>query len=480
MKFTLILSACLFLSAHSQTYNYYYGNLHSHTGFSDGSKDSASTGISKPSGAYTYANASQNFDFLGVSEHNHYSASHNPGFKLPLYQSGLTMANTANQDGTFLALFGMEYGVSSDYNGHVVIYGFNQLIGWENSVPGVTGNNYDIYNAKTDYAGLFRKIKNNPNAFCYLAHPNTNDYTNNGPVSTAIANAPYNAMYDSAIVGVPFRNGLAFSTFTDYSDYPNSDYLSYYKKLLSIGYHIGIGYDHDNHNTTFGRNNAGRLVILAPALTRADLTTAMQKMHFYGSDDWNAKIEFTMNGNIMGSILTGSTSPTFNILHNDGDSEQASVISVWKGKSGGASPTIVHSISQNNTVTYTDNNLAQDVEYYYFIEIKQADGDRIITSPIWYKSSVNIGTQPATAINEQFNDIKFNFFPNPVSKQLNISIAECDHYDISIIDISGRVVLKHNSNDNDLSIDLTDINPGIYTLNISTASTSVSKKLVVE
>lgn len=479
MKCIPFLAVCLSLSAYSQTpYNYYFGNLHSHTAYSDGNQDSTSSGVTNPAGAYTFAKASQHFDFLGVSEHNHYSAARNPGFKQPLYQQGLTAANNANQDGTFLALFGMEYGVSSDYNGHIVTYGFNQLIGWENSVPGVTGNNYDIYNGKSDYDGFFKKVKNNPNAFCYLAHPNTTDYTTTGAVSTALAYAPYNATYDSAIVGTPLRNGLAFSTFTNYTDYPGGDYFSYYKKLLTIGYHIGIGYDHDNHNTTFGRNNAGRLVILAPSLTRADLFTAMQKMHFYGSDDWNAKIEFTMNGNIMGSILTGSTSPTFNIVHNDADGEHTNYINVWKGVSGGAPPTVVHSISQNNTVTYTDLNLNAGLQYYYFVEIKQADGNWIVTSPIWYTSTENIGT--ATGIKETFNDIKFNFFPNPVSKQLNISIAECDNYTISIMDVSGRTVLQNVSSDKDMIIDLAGITPGVYFLNVKTATSSVSKKLIIE
>ena len=162
----LLLSYLLFCHLSAQTYNYYFGNLHAHTAFSDGNKDSLISGVSKPDGSYAYAKLSNNFDFLGISEHNHYSSIRNPGFKRPLYQVGINMANAANQDGTFLALFGMEYGVSSAYNGHLLIYGFNQLIGWETSVPGVAGNNYDIFNAKSDYDGIFKKVKNNPASFC--------------------------------------------------------------------------------------------------------------------------------------------------------------------------------------------------------------------------------------------------------------------------------------------------------------------------
>lgn len=473
--FSLIFLGAIFASA--QTNNYYFGNLHSHTALSDGNKDSATTGVNNPVGAYAYAKLSQNFNFLGVSEHNHYSSSKNPGFKVQSYAPGLTMANNANQDGIFLSLFGMEWGVSSTYNGHIVIYGFNQLIGWENSVPGVVGNNYDIFNDKPDYDGIFRKVKNNPNAFCYLAHPNITDYTTSGTAGTALANAPYNSAYDSAIVGTPLRSGLAFSTFTDYSDYPVGDYFAYYTKLLSIGYHLGIGYDHDNHYTTFGRSTAGRLVVIMPSLTRANLTTAMKQMHFYGSDDWNAKIDFNMNGNIMGSILTGSVNPVFNVVHNDLDGEQAQSIKIWKGINdhSGTLPTVVYTALNNNTATYNEtSSMIPNTEYYYFAEIRQADGQWIVTSPIWYTNTSSVG------LVENKKDFEFNFFPNPVNQNLTISITDCDEYKVSVIDISGRVVLEKTFFDKYTSLDLSTVSAGVYTLEIKTKTSSKFKKLIIE
>lgn len=474
--FIFVLSSFFSNKSLSQTYNYYFGNLHAHTAFSDGNKDSATSGVGRPDGSYAYAKLSDNFDFLGISEHNHYSANHNPGFKQPLYQAGLSMANAANQDGIFLSLFGMEYGISSKYNGHVIVYGFNQLFGWESSAPGVAGNNYDVFNAKSDYDGLFRKVKNNPNAFCYLAHPDFSDYTTDGTYATALSNAPYNAAYDSAIVGIPLRSGLATSAMTDYSDYSIGNYFNYYKKLLYIGYHLGIGYDHDNHYTNFGRSNGGRLVILAPSLTRTNLTTAMQYMHFYGSDDSNAKIDFNLNGNIIGSILTASVYPTLNVIHNDPDGEQADTIKIWKGhkNSGGLWAEIVHITNQNNTLIYTDQNIIPGIEYYYFAEIRQADGQWIMTSPIWYTAEGTV------AIKENTQDIKFNYFPNPVSKKLNISLAECDDYIIYLLDISGRVIMKKNIFEKETVIDLSGMPPGLYSLNIKNKITFVSKKLIVE
>jgi hypothetical protein len=475
-QFFLLLSLIFSDLIIPQAYSYYFGNLHSHTGFSDGNKDSITSGVSKPDGSYTYAKLSQDFDFLGISEHNHYSANHNPGFKLPRYQIGLNMANNANQDGTFLALFGMEFGVSSSKNGHVIIYGFNQLIGWETAVPGVIGNNYDIFNAKNDYAGLFKKVKDNPNAFCYLAHPYWTDFSLDGTESTALAFSPYNAMFDSAIVGMPFRSGQAFSTFDNYSDYPTGDNLMYFKKLLYIGYHLGIGYDHDNHNTNFGRSNGGRLVILAPTLTRVNLGNAMQQMHFYGSDDPNAKVEFTMDGNIMGSIVKGNFYPTFNVKHNDPDGELADSIKIWKGHSngGGLWAELAQLTVGSNTSTYCDTNIISGTEYYYFSEIKQKDGQTIATSPIWYTA-----TSPLS-VNDNGRELKLIYFPNPVSETLSLSFPQCDDYRITIQDLSGRPLFEARIFEKDLSVDLSNIARGIYLLNVKSKTSGISRKLVVE
>lgn len=460
----------------SQTYNYYFGNLHSHTAFSDGNKDSVSSGVGRPDGSYAYAKLTNDFDFLGISEHNHYSSNRNPGFRQPLYQVGLNMANAANAEGNFLALFGMEYGVSSQYNGHIIIYGFNQLLGWETTAPGVTGNNYDVFNAKTDYDGVFRKIKNNANSFGYLAHPDFDDYTTDGTYGTALSNSPYNAAYDSAIVGMPLRSGLANSTKTNYNDYSLGNYFTYYKRLLYLGYHLGIGYDHDNHYTNFGRSNGGRLVILASSLTRANLFKAMKQMNFYGSDDSNAKIDFNMNGNIMGSIVTSANYPTFHVTHNDPDGEQSDTIKIWKGhkNSGGLWAGIAHISNGNNTTTFTDLNVKSGIEYYYFAELRQADGHWIVTSPIWYTGL------PPVSLKENQTEITFTYFPNPVSQKLNISFETCDDYLISISDLSGRLVFHQTVFADVSTLDLYKFEKGLYTLTIKNKTSYVSKKLVVE
>jgi hypothetical protein len=388
----------------------------------------------------------------------------------------LNMASAANVDGDFLSLYGLEYGVASDYNGHVVIYGFNQVVGWESSVPGVIGNNYDVYNDKSDYDALFKKVKNQPGAFCYLAHPNFTDFSKDGTDPGALANAPYNVDYDSAIVGMPLRSGLALSAIYDYSGYTSYNYLTYYKRMLYQGYHLGIGYDHDNHYTNFGRGNGGRLAIIAHSLTRSNLFRAMKLRNFYGSDDSNARAEFTLGDKIMGSIVKGTDFPTFKITHADPDGEDADTIKIWKGyrNSGGLWAQIVFTNNQKNSALYTDYDIKENIEYYYFAEIRQKDGQWMVTSPIWYTSTVPL------AVSDKMTQPRFHFFPNPVSGRLNISMEEACEYRCEILDVCGRSVFAGDFFGRETDIDVALLNKGIYSLRISSATGNSVSRLVIE
>ncbi len=448
-----------------QTLNYYFGNLHAHTAYSDGNKDAGTSGVSTPSASYAYAKLSQNFDFLGISEHNHYSSANNPGMLLSLYAPGLAQAAAATTP-TFLAMYGMEWGVSTQpFSGHVIVYGFNQLIGWETISSAA---NYDIYNDKNDYDGLFRKIANNPNAFCTLAHPGDTDFGN-------LLNNSYSITNDSAIVGAIFRNGLATSSTANYTAYPATDYSPYYRKLLSRGYHIGISYDHDNHYTNFGRGNAGRLVIMAPSLTEANLTTAMKNMHFYASEDWNCKVDFKINTSIMGDSTSGIVRPTINITHNDVDGELADSIKIWSGVEGsGIYSTVLNVVKSSNTSSFTDNAMIAGTNKYYFVEIVQNDGDRIISSPIWYRLSNFAG------VKEYTNDFTFLMAPNPVHTMLYLSTDLKDDYTVDIVDISGKLIHSEKFSTPNSKISTEKFAAGFYTVKISNGKFMQTKKLVIE
>ncbi|MEO6542094.1 MAG: hypothetical protein ABIN74_13915, partial [Ferruginibacter sp.] len=126
-------------------YNFYFGNLQSHSSYSDGNRDSIASGYYTPGDDYNYAKESYHMDFLGVSDHNHYTANNNPGMHVSDYKRGAYQADTANYNGSFVAMYGMEWGTVSQ-GGYVITYGLPGLIGWETgSGAWGTTDNYDIF-----------------------------------------------------------------------------------------------------------------------------------------------------------------------------------------------------------------------------------------------------------------------------------------------------------------------------------------------
>ncbi|MFC6225628.1 T9SS type A sorting domain-containing protein [Hymenobacter artigasi] len=434
------------------------GNLHAHSSYSDGNQDGAAV---TPLQDFQYAAASLHTDFLGISDHNHSQA----GMSLPNYARGLTQADQATT-ASFVALYGMEWGVISG-GGHAVVYGVNQLLGWE---PG----NYDVFVAKNDYQGLFREINRRPGAFATLAHPNRTDYTN-------LAGTAFSPRADSAIVGTVLRSGPATSTNMSYSNPSRGSYTPYFQTLLAKGYHVGVSLDHDNHNTTFLRTTQARLVVLAPALTKADLLDALRQRHFYASDDWNAEVTFTLNNQPMGSIFADQVPASMSVCISDADNEPVSSVRVLRGVPGsGLAPVVVATAAAGATaLSYVDPQAVNTTAYYYAV-IAQADGDSIVTSPIWYTRRIITGTTPAT------EQIALTVFPNPTAGPATLSyyLATAGAVQAEVVDAVGRQVVglvdeeRQGAGPHTLAVPA--LVPGLYTVRLSFPGGTAYRKLVVE
>jgi hypothetical protein len=387
-----------FQTAASAEFQYYYGNLHAHSSYSDGNKDGI---LLTPAQDYEYAKESLQMDFLGISEHNHSGA----GMARSNYFLGVSQANAATSS-DFVALYGQEWGVISG-GGHVLVYGVDSLIGWET-------NNYHIFVAKSDYTGvngLFKKLNARPNSFATYAHPNSSDYNN-------ISNIAYNVSVDSAVAGCAVESGPAFSTATNYSDFPASmSYLSYYLKMLSKGYHLGPLMDHDTHYTNFGRANENRMVVLAPSLTKNNLIAAIKARRFYATQDMDTRVTYTINNNPMGSIITGGTAPIISAGVTDPTSPTATrTIRLMYGIPGSGVLATQLASSTTGTLSYTDNALATGVTRYYYLDIT-VNGRRTITAPIWYTKSNQVSPTMSLSAGNTLTESNLN------NSQLTIALS---------------------------------------------------------
>ena len=368
----IIIAALAVVSAPNlygqRAYNIYFGNIHSHTSFSDGTKDSLTSKVKTPAQAYDYAKKTQHLDFLGISEHNHKQA----GMKSKAnYALGTAQAKNATQNGKFVALYGMEYGVIKN-GGHVLIYGIDKLIGWE-------AGNFDIFNPQFDYTALFTTIASTPNTFATLAHPDPEHF--NG-----LKGKPYTLVADQAITGVAITTGQYNSKLTDYSVKRPLAFYGYYTALLSKGYIIGPTMDHDNHNTTFGRHTASRTAVLAKSLTEFDIIDAYRANRFYATQDWNTIVDFTINGETMGGYVKQAAALEIKASVSDADANDTikSIELIYGVPGSGIAP---KKLTASTSASLTQQFQMETGEaYYFFLKITQNDSDQIITSPIWAKN----------------------------------------------------------------------------------------------
>ncbi|HUR82496.1 MAG TPA: hypothetical protein VM733_17165, partial [Thermoanaerobaculia bacterium] len=155
-------------------YNFYYGSTHAHSNWSDGGQPTTAcssgnaygSGTFAPADVFGYARNTAQLDFWVVNEHNHLIQDAISTNNAPLteakvkqrYQDGLAAANTATVNGSFVAIYGMEWGVTTNADqGHVTLLETPLLFGWESCTtcngpnpectPG-TNCYYDVFTPK--------------------------------------------------------------------------------------------------------------------------------------------------------------------------------------------------------------------------------------------------------------------------------------------------------------------------------------------
>lgn len=251
--------------------------------------------------------------------------------------------------------------------------------------------------------------------------------------------------------------------------------------MLAKGYHVGISLDHDNHNTTFGRTTQGRLVVLAPALTQTNLLDALRQRHFYASDDWNAEATLTVNGQPMGTVFADQAPAAVNVAVSDVDNEPVASLQLFRGVPGSGTAAVVVATAANGakTLSYVDP-LANNATAYYYAAITQADGDQLMTSPVWYTRRLVSGTMPSA------EELALAVFPNPTVGTATVAyyLPAASAVRAEVVDALGRPVAylatgeAQGAGPHTLAVPA--LTPGLYTVRLTHAGGAVYRKLVVE
>lgn len=410
-------------------YNFYYGSTHAHSNWSDGGQPTTAcssgngygSGTFTPANVYSYARTTAGLDFWVVNEHNHLIqdaiATNNPPVTeakvRQRYQDGLAAANAATVSGSFVALYGMEWGVTSNADqGHLTLIETPKLFGWETcstcngpSIECTPGTNcyFDVFTPKRfGYLSLYAASVANPSSAGALGifnHPGSGEFDN----------FAFNANADNAMQGIAVRSGLAFATATDCANanVGATDYSQRWKEALNKGFHLGPVADHDSHCNNYGMALPTRTVYLATSLTKASIMAAHRARHFYATEDPNAQLVFrTADGTkVMGDIFSAAGGTTLVANVYDPNGESVTTLEIWRGQIGGGVPAAPFATYSNQSQVTLAQTLTSGT-YWYYVHAVQADGHDLWSAPMWITYSAGGGGDiqaPATSITAPAN-----------------------------------------------------------------------------
>ncbi|HOY30862.1 MAG TPA: CehA/McbA family metallohydrolase [Bacteroidales bacterium] len=340
-------------------YNVYYGDLHNHTSYSDGQ--------GTPAQAYSYAKDTAGLDFFSLADHDY--IPYYTETTVAEYDDIKAQANVYNEDGVFTAFYGFEWS-SSIGIGHIAVINSDDL-----TTNQVTSSFNDLLSWLTARS----------NVVAFFNHPDK--YANHGQYSYNSTASP-----SEKIVGMELWNSNdGYNVHYENDGYVAGDGKGDFDEALGKGWILGASGAGDDHSATWGTKNDHRMAILANSLTRADLLAAMKARRFYSTLESDIRLSFKINGQEMGSAMTGGTY-SLQIQANDGGGESFTKVVLYDKNHNRVKVWTPNS----NNFNITDSITVAPSEYYY-VKVLQADSSansgQAISSPIFISSLQANGPQ---------------------------------------------------------------------------------------
>ena len=368
------------------TFQRYFGQLHSHTQYSDGAGSLDS--------ALAYVKAlpdNANVDFVAFTDHsNYFDSKNNPNVEAALYDTSLvkdsdpshswaTYKNTvaafnAANAGKMVAIAGFEMTWSGG-PGHINTF----------NTPGIVSRNNTTLNNKTKDAGLQAYYKllsqtEGVNSISQFNHPGTT-------FGNFIDFGYWDAVVDTRMYMVEVGNGEGQIGAGGY--YPSYEQ---YIMALDKGWHVAPTNNQDNHKGKWGNANDARDVILTDDFTEDGIYAALRARRMYATEDKNLDLDYTVNGNMMGSIIDVPEKLNFEISFNDPDRTD----SIAKVELVVNSGKVAYTWDSAADLTKGSVSVELAPEYtYYFVRVTEGDGDLAVTAPVWVGESLKLGISKA-------------------------------------------------------------------------------------
>jgi hypothetical protein len=374
-------------TAATASLNFYFGNLHAHTAYSDG------TGT--PKEAYSYARTKGKLDFLAVTEHNHAAAEgtgDDPLFLHVAKDSGLYSklidhADTADKDGEFVTIYGQEFSAIKTGGNHTNVFMARKVITTKNGDYKTVFTDgwmdeYDVELIQFNHPWEMGIPSNK------IGTPQDKNYGfNKYPNRAAFVEA-----VDGRVTLVEVINGPGTKNPAPGQVFKSKRDGSYYMRYLNMGLHVAPTADQDNHWRTWGTLTQARTVVLAPKLTRKEVLKALKERRVYATQDSDLKIHLTVNGEPMGSrleALDDGEEVTVEVrLEDDDDDNSSYLVSLYYDDRPGFSiAKVVEQATVDNNEGVTFTHAPKSGRGYYFIEVKSTKGGNkglmAWTAPVW-------------------------------------------------------------------------------------------------
>ncbi len=324
-------------------YNIYFGDLHSHTGYSDGSLT--------PGEAYAHAKSSGQGDFLAVTDHQDLYDD-DPDFWLSDEEwEDMKAQADAYTDDTFVAIAAFEYKVD---DGEINTYNTDLIT--------------DISDTAAEYYDYL--TTHEPAGIGQWNHPEEDDDFDDF--------AGYSSDRDAFIHVIEIENGGR----TDGSD---ESYEQKYIDALDLGWHVGPAANSDTHSEDWLTDSENRVAVLATSLTRENIFDAMRNHRFYATDDKNLRVLFTVNDSPVGTTLYSPNEYDLSVQIEDPDTEY-----------NDDKITKLELITDNGEVLETHETDSHTVDWrktispagekYLYLRITAADQQRAYTAPVWIEN----------------------------------------------------------------------------------------------
>lgn len=378
----------------------YFGNLHSHTSYSDGS--------GTPADAYAMAKAA-GLDFFAITEHNHSTAdgkgerhdgrliATQPQLYRGLSTSLVETANRLNKTNEFVTLYGQEVSTISSGN-HMNVFQVGDVVS-ETAVP------------NGDVPALINWISTHPDStgrapLLQFNHPrdpgrNPKDYGHDD-----FAPAEWVKTLDPFVELIEVLNAPALKKGEGFRAEAKEGYFLEY---LNFGFHAGPSVGQDNHWRNWGKSTDARIGVVANALTREDILAALRARHTFASDDKNLKVIFRSGTSLAGDIISapavGTPIPLTVEINDPDESDARYRVDVLTDHAGGdraRRPINSFIINGNTTGSVPLEGIVADGSGQFILlkvtqsspeqgdEEHQESEDRLWTAPIWFENSASL------------------------------------------------------------------------------------------